>query len=107
MLARRTHCLLKFGVVEAERENVVKGGHLRVVMVTWAHYVKNSSRLRKNCKRTLSKNRGYKMRGQDAAASIYVLAKRCTRTAHGYRGGTNIVPHGTVDASQLTCSHYA
>lgn len=50
MLARQTHCLLKLGAVLAEQGKVAKDGHLRVVTVTWAHRVKNSSRLRKNCK---------------------------------------------------------
>ena len=50
MLAHRTHRLLRLAAVEAGREKVVKVGHLRVVMVTWVH-VKNSSGLRKNCKR--------------------------------------------------------
>jgi hypothetical protein len=45
MLARRTHCLLKLGVVVVERGKVVKDGRLRVETVTWAHLVKNSSRL--------------------------------------------------------------
>jgi hypothetical protein len=42
-LARRTHCLLKLGVVVAERGKVAKVGHLQVVTVTWARQVKNSS----------------------------------------------------------------
>ena len=50
MLARQTRCPLKFGAVVAELGKVVKDGHLRVVTVTWAHQVKNSSRLRKNRK---------------------------------------------------------
>ena len=48
MWARRTRCLMRLDVVAVGREKIGKDGHLRVVTETWAHQVKNLSRLQSN-----------------------------------------------------------
>ena len=55
MWARRTRCLTRLDVVAVGREKIGKDGHLRVVTETWAHQVKNLSRLQRNYKQRYRK----------------------------------------------------